>query len=79
MDENTMMNENTMQGFIPSCPDVLTMEEFQAVLRISSHKAYSMVRSGEIPAFFVGRRYRLLKRDIEEYIAVSLASYAEKH
>lgn len=73
------MEDNTMHSFIPSCPDVLTLDEFQTIFRISPSKAYSMIRNGEIPAFFVGKRYRLLKRDIEEYISIGLSSLAQKH
>ncbi len=41
----------------------MTVREFSAFLRVSRHKVYEKIRSGEIPALHFGRRVLI---DLEE-------------
>ncbi|WP_084124160.1 helix-turn-helix domain-containing protein [Demequina sp. NBRC 110054] len=49
----------------------LTLAEVQEVLSISSPQAYSLVRTGELPAIQVGGRgqWRVESAELEAYIA----------
>ncbi|MCB2413577.1 helix-turn-helix domain-containing protein [Demequina sp. TTPB684] len=49
----------------------LTLADVQEVLNISSPQAYSLVRSGELPAIQVGGRgqWRVESVELENYIA----------
>jgi len=49
----------------------LTLADVQEVLNISSPQAYSLVRSGELPAIQVGGRgqWRVESAELENYIA----------
>jgi len=59
-----------------SYPDVVTVRELCAMLKIGRNTAYGLVQSGLIPAVLVGRQYRIRKIDIACYFSV--ASNAEK-
>ena len=52
-------------------PRFLTLADVQEVLNISSPQAYSLVRSGELPAIQVGGRgqWRVEAVELEGYIA----------
>lgn len=47
-----------------TAPDVLTVPEAAALLRLGINKAYRAVRDGTIPSFKVGRSIRVYKRDV---------------
>lgn len=48
----------------------LTLADVCEVLGISADQAYALVRSGELPAFRVGRgQWRVETRLLEEYVA----------
>lgn len=48
--------------------DFMTAEEVAALLRISKYTVYEMVKRGDIPASKVGRKVRINKEDIENYL-----------
>lgn len=52
-------------------PRFLTLADVQEVLNISAAQAYSLVRSGELPALQVGGRgvWRVEAAELEAYIA----------
>ncbi|WP_225753684.1 helix-turn-helix domain-containing protein [Actinotalea sp. Marseille-Q4924] len=52
-------------------PRFLTLADVQEVLNISAAQAYSLVRSGELPALQVGGRgiWRVESTELEAYIA----------
>lgn len=50
-------------------PDVLTAAEVAAMLRVSSMTVYRLIQAGELPALRVGRSYRILRADVDRYLA----------
>ncbi|MZQ74730.1 MAG: helix-turn-helix domain-containing protein [Peptoclostridium sp.] len=48
--------------------DVLTVEELMEVLYIGRNYAYKILNSGDLKAFRVGRKWRIPRLCIEEYI-----------
>lgn len=49
--------------------DVLTVEELMEILYIGKNTAYRLLNSGEIKSFKVGRRHKIAKKALVEYIA----------
>ncbi len=47
---------------------VLTVEEVARRLRVSEATVYNLIRGGQLPAFRVGRSWRVDERDLDEYI-----------
>ena len=48
--------------------DVLTVSELQEALQIGRNAAYALLQSGEIGSFRVGRKYRIPKSSVIEYL-----------
>lgn len=46
----------------------LTAEEVAALLKISKYTVYEMVKRGELPSYRVGKKIRIDRQDLEEYI-----------
>ena len=49
--------------------DILTVEELCEVLGIGANAAYQMLNNGAIPAFRIGRRWKVPKESVKEYIS----------
>lgn len=49
-------------------PDVLTIHELAALLRVGLKTAYTLTQNGEVPGFKVGGQWRFRRRDIEAWI-----------
>ncbi len=49
-------------------PDVLTIHEFAALLRVGLKTAYALAQNGEVPGFKVGGQWRFRRRDIDAWI-----------
>jgi len=47
---------------------LLTVSEVAEVLRVSRMSIYRMIKQGEMPAFRVGRGYRLRQEDVHRYL-----------
>ena len=47
---------------------LLTVREVAEVLRVSRMSIYRMIKQGEMPAFRVGRGYRLRQEDVHRYL-----------
>lgn len=52
--------------------DILTLKELQELLHIGKNTALKLVQSGDIEAFRVGNRWRILKGCVEKYIRRSI-------
>ena len=50
-------------------PDILTVEELCEVLNIGANFAYELLNTKEIPAFRIGRRWKIPKESVIHYIA----------
>ena len=48
--------------------DILTVEELCEVLGIGANAAYQLLNDGTIPAFRIGRRWKIPKDAVKEYI-----------
>jgi excisionase family DNA binding protein len=49
----------------------LTVAEVAAMMRVSKMTVYRLVHSGELPAVRVGRSFRVVERDVNEYLRKS--------
>ena len=54
-----------------SDPHFLTVAEVAAMMRVSKMTVYRLVHSGELPAVRVGRSFRVLEQDVDEYLRKS--------
>lgn len=48
--------------------DILTVEEFCEVLGIGPNTAYQMLHDGAVQAFRIGRRWKIPKEAVKQYI-----------
>ena len=49
----------------------LTVAEVAAMMRVSKMTVYRLVHGGELPAVRVGRSFRVLESDVDEYLRKS--------
>lgn len=52
----------------------LTVAEVAAMMRVSKMTVYRLVHNGELPAVRVGRSFRVLEQDVDEYLRKSFYS-----
>ena len=57
--------ENALKDY----PDVLTIEHLQKILSIGRSKAYSLIKSGNIKYFRLGRQIRIPKAYLLDFIS----------
>jgi excisionase family DNA binding protein len=48
--------------------EIMTVNEVAAYLKISEVTTYKLVQQGKIPAFKIGRHWRVKRIDLEEFI-----------
>ena len=58
--------------------EFLTTEETAAYLRVSQHTVWRWCQEGHLPAFQIGRTWRIRKDELEELIKNSGAGEVEK-
>lgn len=51
-----------------SFPNVMTVLEVAAFLRIGRTTAYGLIKSGEIPSVKIGRQIRVFRDDLKDYV-----------
>lgn len=49
-------------------PEILTIEEVAKYLRVDVQTVYRLVKSGKLPAFKAGRKWRFHRADVERYV-----------
>lgn len=49
-------------------PDLLTVPELQDILQIGRYTAYQLVKDGAFPSVKIGRKIRVPKRGVVDYI-----------
>jgi excisionase family DNA binding protein len=49
-------------------PQVLTLTEVAALLRVPKSTVYKLAQNGKLPGFKVGKHWRFLLRDIEGWL-----------
>ena len=52
----------------------LTVAEVAAMMRVSKMTVYRLVHNGDLPAVRVGRSFRVLEADVDEYLRKSFYS-----
>ncbi len=52
----------------------LTVAEVAAMMRVSKMTVYRLVHNGDLPAVRVGRSFRVLEDDVDEYLRKSFYS-----
>lgn len=50
-------------------PEVLTVEEFARIFKLSVEAVRTLIRKGEIPAIRIGRQYRIPRPVVDRYFA----------
>jgi excisionase family DNA binding protein len=58
----TKDNMNTVEE------ELLTVEQVQQLLKVGRTFAYSLVRSGELPSYRVGRLLRVRRQDVDLWL-----------
>ena len=48
--------------------ELLTVEQVQELLKVGRTFAYSLVKSGELPSYRVGRLLRIRRADVEQWL-----------
>lgn len=48
--------------------EIMTINQVAEYLKISEITTYKLVQEGKIPAFKVGRHWRIMKEDLKEFI-----------
>jgi putative molybdopterin biosynthesis protein len=48
--------------------ELLTVEQVQELLKVGRTFAYSLIRSGELPSYRVGRLLRIRRRDVDQWL-----------
>ncbi len=61
------MVDNTTSGDL-SDSTFLTVAEVAATMRVSKMTVYRLVHNGDLPAVRVGRSFRVLEKDVNEYL-----------
>ncbi|MDO4935919.1 MAG: helix-turn-helix domain-containing protein [Phascolarctobacterium sp.] len=49
-------------------PDMLMLEEFMEILGIGKNRAYALLDSGEVKCFRIGKKYKIPKKAVIDYI-----------
>jgi excisionase family DNA binding protein len=68
------MADNPSSAGEISDPHFLTVAEVAAMMRVSKMTVYRLLHSGELPAVRVGRSFRVLEKDVDEYLRKSFYS-----
>lgn len=48
--------------------DIITVEELMELLNIGKNTAYSLLESGEVKAFRIGRIWKIPRKSVYEYV-----------
>jgi excisionase family DNA binding protein len=57
------------QGAAPSAPDIMTLSEAAAYMRVSEEDVLEAIKSGELKAKKIGNSYRLSKQAIDQFLS----------
>lgn len=62
------MKTRKEQAMAGNKSDILTLKELAEYMRVNTATIYRLVRTGKIPAFRVGNRWRFRKTSIDEWL-----------
>ena len=57
-----------MKKMFSSYPDVVSVSELMDMLHIGKDTAYKLLQSGEIKSIKIGKKYRIPKKFVVEYL-----------
>lgn len=66
-----------MNDFFVNLPDILTIDDLQAALRVGRSTAYKLIQDNQIPSFRIGKSIKVYKRSLVEYIEKALYNEGE--
>lgn len=66
-----------MNDFFANLPDILTIDDLQAALRIGRSTAYKLIQDNQIPSFRIGKSIKVYKRSLVEYVEKALYNDGE--
>ena len=68
--QNSTINctERLIDMNLDQYPDVLTLHECQQILQVSRGTMLRLLHEGEIPAFRIGNRWRVQRKEMLEFI-----------
>ena len=62
------VNDTTRNHADTAEEELLTVDQVQELLKVGRTFAYSLVRSGELPSYRVGRLLRVRRQDIDRWL-----------
>ena len=72
------MNQADIERLLQSYPDMLTVHEVAAVLRVHPRSIQRWARDGQVAAVRVGRGYRIARNDIVRWMLSSRLSVDDR-
>lgn len=64
---------------VDSLPGTLTPQQVADFLQVEPQTVWRMIRRGELPAFRVGRVYRITREDFEHWLEERKRTKSESH
>lgn len=61
-------HENIMLKSKSNYPEIMTINQVAEYFQISEMTTYKLVQDGSIPAFKIGRHWRIKRDDLDEFI-----------
>jgi excisionase family DNA binding protein len=68
----------SVQGSGPFAAPLLTVREVADVLRVSKMTVYRLIKTGELPAFRIGKNYRIRQPELEAFLAAGAINSDER-
>jgi len=59
-------------------PEILTVKQVAEALQITSKSVWRLIKKGDLPALKVANEWRILRSDLEKFIAHRLTWYGER-
>ena len=64
-------------GMLQEYPQAMTPDQIQRALNMGEKQVYKKIHNGELPAFWIGNGYRVLKSEVVLYIAMNSLDLTE--
>ena len=64
-------------GMLQEYPNAMTPEQVQRALNMGEKQVYKKIHTGELPAFWIGNGYRILKSEVILFIAMNSLDLTE--
>lgn len=64
-------------GMLQEYPQAMTPDQVQRALNMGEKQVYKKIHTGELPAFWIGNGYRILKSEVVLYIAMNSLDLAK--